>query len=113
MPATTTEPEVRGRKSAKPEGAGNVVTSITRNRSLVTFPPVLFTKRRRRSSVPKVELLAGSEVKSRTRFGGFEAATVASSRFVEKELLRTIGLDRFSGPGAPRRWPAPAEGPFV
>src|SRR5262252_6631629 len=36
---TTTVVEVRGRKSAMPLGAGNVVRSITRKRKRVTFPP--------------------------------------------------------------------------
>src|SRR5215813_10312850 len=67
---TTTVVELRGRRSAIPEGAGNVVKSTTRNRSLVTLPPVLLTTVRRISSVPKVELFGGSDVKSRTRFGG-------------------------------------------
>src|SRR5499426_1891939 len=40
---TTTVVEVRGRKSAMPLGAGNVVRSTTRNRKRVTFPPVLLT----------------------------------------------------------------------
>src|SRR5262245_43633520 len=40
---TTTVVEVRGRRSAIPDGAGNVVTSITRKRSRVTLPPVLLT----------------------------------------------------------------------
>src|SRR5262244_2535173 len=76
---TTTDVEVRGRRSAMPEGAGNVVRSTTRNRSLVTLPPVLLTTVRRISSVPKVELFGGSEVKSRTRFGGaLETAQVSS-----------------------------------
>src|SRR5678815_4732088 len=75
---TTTAVDVRGRRSAMPDGAGKVVTSTTRNRSRVTFPPVLFTIERRISSVPKVELFAGSEVKSRTLFGGLAAATHVS-----------------------------------
>src|SRR5262245_57687726 len=33
------EDDVRGRRSAKPEGAGNVVTSTTRNRSRVMLTP--------------------------------------------------------------------------
>ena len=70
MPATTTEVEVRGRKSAMPDGAGKVVTSITRKRNLVTLAPVLFTHLLRIESVPKVEFCAGTLVKSRTRFGG-------------------------------------------
>src|SRR6185436_10006590 len=67
---TTTAEEVRGRRSAMPDGAGKVVRSITLKRSLVAFAPVLLVIVRRMSSVPKVELLAGSLVKSRTRFGG-------------------------------------------
>src|SRR5262245_41421544 len=70
IPDTTTATEVRGLKSAMPDGAGKVVRSITRNRNRVTLPPVLFTNLRRIEIVPKVELLAGSLVKSRTRFGG-------------------------------------------
>src|SRR5215470_10725603 len=71
---TTTEVEVRGRKSAMPLGAGNVVRSITRKRKRVTLPPVLLTTVRRMSNVPNVELFGGSDVKSRTRFGGDPAA---------------------------------------
>src|ERR1043166_676291 len=40
---TTTAVDVRGRKSAMPLGAGNVVRSITRKRRRVTLPPVLLT----------------------------------------------------------------------
>src|SRR5262245_10774772 len=39
-PETTTATDVRGRRSAKPDGAGNVVRSMTRKRSRVTMPPV-------------------------------------------------------------------------
>ena len=85
---TTSEVDVRGRKSAIPEGAGNVVMSITRKRSLVTFPPVLLTIVRRISSVPKVELLGGSEVKSRTLFGGEAPATQGSRKFTANDALR-------------------------
>src|ERR1044072_6420818 len=67
---TTTAVEVRGRKSAMPLGAGNVVRSTTRKRKRVTLPPVLLTTLRRMSNVPNVELFGGSDVKSRTRFGG-------------------------------------------
>src|ERR1044072_1121937 len=67
---TTTAVEVRGRKSAMPLGAGKVVISTTRKRRRVTFPPVLLTTVLRTSSVPNVELFGGSDVKSRTRFGG-------------------------------------------
>src|SRR5687768_18283234 len=65
------------------------------------------------SSVPNVELFAGSDVKSRTRFGGDAAATHGSSRFTANEAFRWIGELRFSGPGAPRRCPAPADVPLV
>src|SRR5262245_4348809 len=110
---TTTVVEVLGRMSAIPEGAGNVVRSITRKRRRVTLPPVLFVNVRRMSSVPKVELLGGSLVKSRTRFGGDALATHVSSRAPPKLALRMIGDERFAGPGAPRRWPAPADVPLV
>src|SRR4029079_15503830 len=53
---TTTAVEVRGRRSAMPLGAGNVVRSITRQRKRVTLPPVLLTTVLRMSSVPNVEL---------------------------------------------------------
>src|SRR6266545_433336 len=110
---TTTAVEVLGRRSAMPEGAGKVVRSITRQRRRVTFAPVLFVIVLRMSSVPKVELFTGSEVKSLTRLGGLEEATHGSSRLTGNDALRWMGLERFSGPGAPRRWPAPAEVPFV
>src|SRR5690349_4922759 len=106
---TTTAVEVLGRKSAMPLGAGNVVKSTIRNRKRVTFPPVLLTIVLRKSRVPNVELFGGSEVKSRTRFGGEAGATQTSSMFTAKEAFRSIGELRFSGPGAPRRWPAPAD----
>src|ERR1051325_441169 len=110
---TTTALEPLGRRSAMPPGAGNVVMSITRNRKRVTFPPVLLMIVLRMSNVPKVELFGGSEVKSRTRFGGDAAATQTSRLFAVKEAFRSIGELRFSGPGAPRRWPAPADVPLV
>src|ERR1044072_3422190 len=100
---TTTDVEVRGRKSAMPLGAGNVVRSTTRKRKRVTFPPVLLITLLRISNVPKVELLGGSEVKSRTRFGGDAGATQTSRTLTVKEAFRSIGELRFSGPGAPRR----------
>src|ERR671913_300794 len=65
------------------------------------------------SSVPKVEFCAGAEVKSLTRLGGDEPATHGSSSAMPNEALRWMGDERFSGPGAPRRWPAPALVPFV
>src|SRR5450432_1013268 len=81
MPATTTELEVIGLMSAKPDAAGNVSRSIIRNRKRVMFAPVLLTNLLRMLSVPKVELFAGTEVKSLTRLGALEVATVASSNF--------------------------------
>lgn len=103
IPATTTDVDVRERKSAKPDGAGNVLTSMILKRSLVIGLPVLLTTRRRISSVPNVELFAGSDVKSRTRFGGKEAACDESTIKTAVVAFRSIGDDRFSGPGAPRR----------
>ena len=70
-----------------PLGAGNVVKSITRKRKRVTFPPVLLTIVFRMSSVPKVELFTGLDVKSRTRFGGDAAPTQVSSTFASKDAL--------------------------
>ena len=63
--STVTGPEVRGRRSAVPEGEGKVVRSPMRKRRRVTVPPELFVNLRRNESVPKVELFAGSLVKSR------------------------------------------------
>src|SRR5499426_596107 len=94
---TTTVVEVRGRKSAMPLGAGNVVRSSTRKRKRVTLPPVLLTTVRRMSNVPNVELFGGSDVKSRTRFGGEAAAAQMSSRFTANDAFRSIGELRFSG----------------
>ena len=100
---TTTADEVRGRKSAVPEGAGNVVKSMILKRRRVTFPPVLFVIVLRTSMVPKVELFGGSEVKSRTRLGGAVFAEQVSRRLTANEASRSIGEERFSGPGAPSR----------
>lgn len=100
---TTTAVEVRGRRSAIPDGAGKVVRSETRHLNRVTFPPVLFVTVRRMSRVPNWELFAGSLVKSRTRFGGEEAMTHGSRTATPKDALRWIGDDKFSGPGAPNR----------
>ena len=79
IPETTINDDVRERRSAIPDGAGKVVTSIILYRNRVTAPPVLLTTRRLKSIVPKVELFAGSLVKSRTRFGGLAADTVESN----------------------------------
>src|SRR5215210_6514733 len=94
---TTTAVEVRGRKSAMPDGAGKVVMSMMRQRTRVTLAPVMFLTVRRTSSVPKVELLAGSLVKSGTRFGGEATAAHGSSGSKANEALRWMGLERFSG----------------
>src|ERR1041384_6041851 len=110
---TTTAVEVRGRKSAIPLGAGKVVRSTTRHLRRVTLPPVLLITVLRISKVPKVELFGGSEVKSRTRFGGDAGPMQTSRGSTAKEALRSIGDLRFSGPGAPRPWPAPADVPLV
>src|SRR5215471_14138327 len=110
---TTTDVDVLGRRSANPDAAGNVSRSMIRKRSRVTLPPVLFVNVRRMSSVPNVELFAGSLVKSRTRLGGLPDATHVSRSTPGMLLLRSTGDARFSGPGAPRRWPAPAEVPLV
>src|SRR6185503_9944818 len=95
------------------EGTGKVEISTTRKRRRVTGNPVTLTTRLRMSSVPKVELLAGSDVKSRARFGK-DALPVVASRFrTSISELRCIGLDRFSGPAAPIRCPAQASVPWV
>ena len=90
-----------------------MVMSMTRHLSRVTLPPVRFWTFLRISNVPKVELFAGSEVKSLTRFGGEAAVTHGSKLKTAKLALRWMGDDRFSGPGAPNRCPAPADVPFV
>ena len=63
---TTTEPDDRGRRSAVQLGAGNVVRSMMRKRSRLMAAPVEFVRRRRISTVPSVELLAGSALVLRT-----------------------------------------------
>lgn len=87
-PATTTASELLGLRSAYPVGAGKVVMSSTRKRMRVTLPPVSFRIRRRISSVPKVELLAGSLVKSRTLFGLQAALPVLSRALIGNSELR-------------------------
>src|SRR5215213_7411271 len=83
---TTIAVELRGRRSAIPEGAGKVVMSVMRKRNLVTFAPVPLMNLRRRESVPKVELLAGSLVKSRTAFGGELSGCPSSINAAPKTL---------------------------
>src|SRR5262245_25172368 len=106
------EVEVTGRRSAKPEGAGKVVSSMMRQASRVTSPPVLFVNVRRMSKVPNVVGPPLPE-KSRTRLGGALELTQLSSSCTSIDALRWIGDERFCGPGAPRRCPAPADVPFV
>src|SRR5215831_4250742 len=109
---TTTSVDVRGRKSATPDAAGNVVRSMTVKRRRVMLPPVLLVKVRRMSSVPNVELLGASGVVSRTRFGAALATEQVSSRLVAITSLRSIGDDRLRGLAAPRRCPSPADVPL-
>src|SRR2546423_5322701 len=101
--ATTTSADVIGRRSAVPAGDENVVMSTMRKRSRVTDCPVVFVNLRRMSSVPLVEVAPGPGVKSRTRFGGLPTAAAGSIKLALIVALRWIGLDRFSGPGAPSR----------
>src|SRR3989344_5426105 len=98
---TTTLEDVRGRRSAVPDGAGNVVRSMILNRSRVRSPPLVLVKVRRTSSVPKVELLAGSLVKSRTELGVVGGATQGSSK-AGLTMLPITGLLRLEGDGVPR-----------
>jgi hypothetical protein len=96
-PTLASSTEVRKRKSAiPPPGLGNVVSSMMRNLSRVTFPPVLLTTRLRTFSVPNVDWFPGSLVKSRTRFGGDDDDTVPSSIFTAM-VFRRSGDARFSG----------------
>ena len=63
-----------------------------RNRRRVTGAPVVFVTRRRIESVPKVELFAGSDVKSRERFGSADVGFVeSSSTAATPEVSRLIG----------------------
>ena len=72
--------------------------------------PLAFFHCVRSDSVPNVELFGGSDVKSRTRFGASSTAlqplAFCTSNCDEPSSL--IGPLRFSGPGAPRLWLAPA-----
>src|SRR5262245_51058092 len=110
-----TDTDVRGRRSAKPDGAGNVVTSMMRNLRRVMLPPLTFFHVVRKLSVPNTELLGGSDVKSRTRFGAASHALhpLAFCTTSCDEPSTMIGPLRFSGPGIPRRWPNPALVPLL
>ena len=102
MPPTEKSAEVRGLRSAIPPGAEKVVISTMRKRSRVTGNGEVLTIRLRMSSVPNVEVFSGSDVKSRARFGKDEAADVPSRFTTGIASFCCIGLDKFSGPGAPR-----------
>ena len=71
-------------------------------------PPVLLTIRRRMSSVPKVELLAGSDVKSRTRFGGLAAPPSSRATRAAERGVPLDGRGKVLWSRCPSRWPAPA-----
>src|SRR5262245_43545205 len=103
MPLTVAFTEVNARRSARPAGTGNDVMSMMRKRNRVTAAPVLFVMRRLKATVPLFVFGGAESVKSRKRFGSIAAALVASSNTAVNGLLRTIGLVRFSGPGAPSR----------
>src|SRR5215471_7721796 len=99
-----TDVDERGRRSAKPDGAGKVVRSMMRNRSRVMSAPLMFFHCIRIDTVPKVELFTGSDVKSRTRFGELSHALqplafCATSTDAPPSSL--IGEFSPSGPGAP------------
>ena len=72
-------PEVRGLRSEIRIVVGKVVSPTTRKRNRSIFAPVLFVNVRRIESVPKVELFAGSLVKSRTTFGASVSVCAGSS----------------------------------
>src|SRR6185369_10554491 len=112
IPLTTTFVDVKALRSAIPPGTEIVLISTMRKRRRVTGAPVLFTKRRRTESVPFVAF-GNCGDRSRTRFGGAGAPMLLSSSNVRIVLLRLSGLPRFSGPGAPSRWPCGVAVPDV
>ena len=88
--------------------------STIRNRNRLMGTPVVLVNVRRTSYVPKVEFWEGTEVKSRTTFGGsWRRSHVSSLDAVRAKPSREVGEVRFSGPGAPSRCPAPALVPLV
>ena len=103
-PVTVTLVDVKALTSATP-GVPliSVLISTIRNRKRVTGAPVLFTKRRLTESVPLAPFVTG--VRSRTRFGGAGPPKFESRSSPIIVLLRSSGLARFCGPGAPRRRP--------
>src|SRR6185295_9606060 len=100
IPFTTTFVEVSALMSAIPPGTEIALISTMRKRKRVTGAPVLFTKRRLIESVP-FSAFGGNGVTSRTRFGAAGAPMLESSNKARIVLLRTMGLARFCGPGAP------------
>ena len=103
-PLTMIGAELRARRSAAP-GVDGFVVLVMRKRSRVTPPPVLFVNLRRKSIVPKVELLTGSEVASRTVLGAEPRATVESRR--ERPNLAVSGTLQGTGPRAPVEFSGP------
>ena len=100
--------EVSSRRSAMPTAGGNEVMSTARKRKRVTIVPVLFLKVRRMESVPSVAFVPGVVSRCRAQVV-FEAAPAPllfaqplSTREALMVALRCSGLERFSGPGAPR-----------
>lgn len=95
--------EVLRRKSATPPGGTpkKVEMSTTRNLRRVTLAPVWFVTVRRMDRVPNVELLPGSGVRSRPRFGAVALETAGSSSVMGSRPFRVAGELAFSGPGAP------------
>src|ERR1043166_948602 len=108
-------PEVMTRRSAVPSGALKVERSMTRKRRRVTACPVLFVTGRRMESVPKGPSVEFGVfcVASRKRLGGRDELAAGSSRESVTASLRWTGEWEFSGPGAPRRAPAPMSVPVV
>src|SRR3954462_8566928 len=76
-----------------------------------TGEPVLFVIVRRIESVPIGECWLGSDVKSRTRFGGCDAATAGPSSAPGTDALALMGLVRPCGPGAPSFAPSGVAAP--
>src|ERR1041384_4808875 len=95
------------RAAAGPPGAFKGVMSTMRKRRRVTDWPVAFLKRRRMSSVPSGQFdgalppLQTFGVVSRTRLGASDEDCCGSMRLAFAVALGWIGLDRFSGAGAP------------
>src|SRR5215213_5275723 len=92
IPLTVIANEFSILKSAIAPDVGKLLKSTMRKRNRVTFPPVLFTKRRLTDIVPFIAL-GNCGVMSRTRFGGAGAPWVTSRS--------SAGIDRFSR-GLPR-----------